>query len=141
MTEEITMHSELDRLEASMQGHPPAECPVTHHFAPGQYIREIFIPAGTLLTSALHKTEHPFVVAMGRIVVVSETEGRVVYQAPHVGITKPGTRRALFAETDVVWVTIHKTDKTDLEEICADLIETRANPLLPENFKPGYLPQ
>lgn len=140
MTDEITFESELDRLEAAMQGHPPADCPVTHRFAPGLYIREIFIPAGTLLTSAIHKTEHPFVLAMGRIAVISETEGRVIYHAPHVGITTPGTRRALFAETDVVWVTIHKTDKTDLDEICAELIEDRPNPLLP-NFQPAYLPQ
>jgi hypothetical protein len=139
MTDTLTFHGELDRLEAAMQGHTPAECPVTHRFAPGLYIREIFIPAGTLLTSALHKTEHPFVLAMGRIAVISETEGRVLYHAPHVGITPAGTRRALYAETDVVWVTIHKTDKTDLAEICADLIEDRPNPLLPD-FQPQYLP-
>lgn len=140
MSTDLTFQSELDRLEAAMQGHTPAQCPVSHRFAPGLYIREISIPAGTLLTSAIHKTEHPFVLAMGRIAVISENEGRVIYQAPHVGITTPGTRRALFAETDVVWVTIHKTDKTDLEEICAELIEDRPNPLLP-NFQPAYLPQ
>lgn len=140
MNEALTFESELDRLEAAMQGHPAAECPVTHRFAPGLYLREIFIPAGTLLTSATHKTEHPFVLAMGRIAVISENEGRTIYHAPHVGITTPGTRRALYAETDVVWVTIHKTDKTDLEEICAELIEDRPNPLLPE-FQPQYLPQ
>lgn len=140
MNTALIFQSALDELEASMQGHPPANCPVEHRFTPGLYIREIFIPAGTLLTSATHKTEHPFVLAMGRIAVISENEGRVVYQAPYVGITKPNTRRALFAETDVIWVTIHKTDKTDLAEICADLIADRANPLLPQNFLPGYLP-
>lgn len=139
MTEALTFTNELDRMEAAMVGHPPADCPVFHRFAPGLYIREIFIPAGTLLTSAIHKTEHPFVLAQGRIAVVSENEGQVIYEAPHVGITLPGTRRALFAQTDVVWVTIHKTDKTDLAEICADLIEDRPHPLLP-NFQPGYLP-
>lgn len=140
MTEDLTFHNEIDKMEAAMVGHPPADCPVTHRFSPGLYIREIFIPAGTLLTSAIHKTEHPFVLAQGRIAVISETEGQVIYEAPHVGITQPGTRRALFAQTDVVWVTIHKTDKTDLEEICADLIETRENPLLPD-LKPQYLTQ
>ena len=140
MTEALTLESKLDDLEAAIVTGPPADCPVTHRFAPGLYIREIFIPAGTLLTSAIHKTEHPFVLAQGRIAVVSDNEGQVIYEAPHVGITQPGTRRALFAQTDVVWVTIHKTDKTDLEEICADLIETRANPLIPD-LKPQYLDQ
>lgn len=140
MTEALTLESKLDDLEAAIVNGPPADCPVTHRFAPGLYIREIFIPAGTLLTSAIHKTEHPFVLAQGRIAVVSDNEGQVIYEAPHVGITQPGTRRALFAQTDVVWVTIHKTDKTDLEEICADLIETRANPLIPD-LQPQYLTQ
>lgn len=140
MTEALTLESKLDDLEAAIVTGPPADCPVTHRFAPGLYIREIFIPAGTLLTSAIHKTEHPFVLAQGRIAVVSDNEGQVIYEAPHVGITQPGTRRALFAQTDVVWVTIHKTDKTDLEEICADLIETRANPLIPD-LQPQYLDQ
>ena len=140
MTEKMKMHSAIDEMEAAMALRSPADCPVTHRFAPGLYIREIFIPSGTLLTSAVHKTEHPFVVAMGRIAVISENEGRVIYHAPHVGVTLPGTRRALFAETDVVWVTIHKTDKTDIDEICAELIETRVNPLLPD-FQPQYLTQ
>jgi len=140
MNEALTYDGELDNLEAAMVGHPPAICPVTHRFAPGLYIREIFIPAGTLLTSAIHKTEHPFVLAQGRIAVISENEGQVIYEAPHVGITQPGTRRALFAQTDVVWVTIHKTDKTDIDEICADILDARANPLIP-NLKPQYLPQ
>lgn len=140
MSEALQMHSKIDEMEAAMALQPPVDCPVTHRFAPGLYIREIFIPEGTLLTSAIHKTEHPFVVAMGRIAVISENEGRVIYHAPHVGVTLPGTRRALYAETDVVWVTIHKTDKTDIDEICAELIETRENPLLPD-FQPQYLTQ
>lgn len=138
MSEEITFMGELDRLEEAMQGHPVADCPVTHHFAPGLYIRECFVPAGTLLTSAIHKTAHPFVLAMGSIAVISETEGSQIYHAPKVGITQPGTRRAVYAQTDVVFMTIHQTDETDLDKIYADLIDDRINPLLP-NLKPAYL--
>ena len=37
--------------------------------------------------------------------------------------SQPGTKRATLALTDAIGITIHKTDKTDLEEIEADLLE------------------
>jgi hypothetical protein len=128
----------IDQLEASMLSRPVVEMPVTHRFTPGMYIREIFIPAGTLLTSAIHKTEHPFVISKGRIAVISEIEGRVIYEAPFTGITQPGTRRVLHAETDTVWTTFHATGETDVSKICEALLDLRENPLLPKNFTPAF---
>lgn len=128
----------IDQLEAAMVCGVPVEMPVTHRFTPGLYIREIFIPAGTLLTSAVHWTEHPFVISKGRIEVISEAEGRVVYEAPHTGITRPGTRRALHALTDTVWTTFHATDETDVGKICAAILAPHQNPLLPDDFEPAY---
>lgn len=37
--------------------------------------------------------------------------------------SQPGTKRVTLALTDAIGITIHKTDKTDLDEIEADLIE------------------
>jgi len=129
----LTNATSLDELEASLvhSGLPKAECPVTHRFTPGMYIREIFIPAGTLLTSMEHRYEHPFVISQGRIRVTSEKEGCVTYQAPHTGITRPGTRRALYAETDVIWTTFHVTEETDVEKIGQAILAPPANSLLP----------
>lgn len=121
-----------------MLSRPAVEMPVTHRFTPGMYIREIFIPAGTLLTSAIHKTEHPFVISKGRIAVISENEGRVIYEAPFTGITQPGTRRVLHAETDTIWTTFHATDETDVSKICLAILEPHVNPLLPEDFTPAF---
>ena len=131
----LTNATSLDELEASLvhSGLPKAECPVTHRFTPGMYIREIFIPAGTLLTSMEHRYEHPFVISQGRIRVTSEKEGCVTYQAPHTGITRPGTRRALYAETDVIWTTFHVTEETDVEKIGQAILAPHFNPLLSDN--------
>jgi hypothetical protein len=125
----------IDQLEAAMvdSGLPRVECPIVHRFTPGLYTREISIPAGTLLTSMEHKLEHPFVLSKGRIKVTSDTEGSVVYDAPHTGITQPGTRRALFAETDVVWTTFHVTDLTDVEAIGEAILAPHHNPFLANN--------
>jgi hypothetical protein len=37
--------------------------------------------------------------------------------------SKPGTKRVTLAVTDAIGVTIHRTDKTDLDDIEAELIE------------------
>lgn len=80
-----------------------------------------------------HRYEHPFVISQGRIRVTSEKEGCVTYQAPHTGITQPGTRRALYAETDVIWTTFHVTDETDMEKIGQAILVPHFNPLLSDN--------
>lgn len=125
----------IDELEAAIvaSDKPRVECPITHRFTPGLYIREILIPAGTLLTSMEHRFEHPFVISKGRIEVFSEAEGAVTYEAPHCGITKPGTRRGLLAITDTVWTTFHVTDETDVEKIGEAILAPHFNPLLENN--------
>lgn len=67
-----TYHGALDQLEVAMMGLPAVEMPVVHRFTPGLYVREIFMAAGTLLTSKIHKTEHPYVVSKGRVSVLTE---------------------------------------------------------------------
>lgn len=142
MSEEISHPSDfnktLDHLEAAIIDQPPAFTPVIDRFTPGLYIREIHIPAGTLGTSMVHKFEHPFALLKGRIRVTSENEGIVIYEAPYIGITKPGTRRALYAETDCVWVTFHVTEETDVEKIIAAVTDTSANPLLPTEHPAAF---
>ena len=114
-----------DKLEGAMAKLPQVELPVVHRFTPGMYIREISIPAGTMLTSMTHLTEHPFVISKGIIRVTSDNEGELTYEAPYTGITQPGTRRALLAETDVIWTTFHATEETDVDKICQAILEPK----------------
>jgi hypothetical protein len=134
----------FDEFEAHLASFPPASMPVRHRFTPGLYIREILIPAGTVLTSMEHKTEHPFVISDGLIEVISATEGRVTYAAPHTGITRPGTRRILHALEDTVWTTFHVTDETDVEKIGEAILVPNPEPSreqwrleLPQNLPPS----
>ena len=46
--------------------HPQVECPVTHNFAPDIYIREIFMPADTVVIGHKHLTEHFNVILKGK---------------------------------------------------------------------------
>ena len=44
-------------------------------------------------------------------------------KGPRVFVSKPGTKRAVYAHTDATTMTVHRTDETDFEKIEAELIE------------------
>lgn len=116
--------SALDMLESQMALHgKPVETPLVHRFTPGLYIREILVPAGSLVTSRIHRTTHPFVISKGVISVWTKEDGVQHLRAPHTGITRPGTRRLLYAHEDTIWTTFHPTDETDVETIEAAILE------------------
>jgi hypothetical protein len=107
----------IDRLEIETARMPQVECPTVHRFAGGVYIRETSAPAGTLVTTKIHLTEHPFMILKGEVSVWTEEDGPVRIKAPFCGVTKPGTRRVAYVHEDTVWVTFHATDDTDVERI------------------------
>lgn len=82
-------------------------CPVTHHWTDGLYLREIFIPKGTVLTGAIHHYAHPNVLLYGEVVVVTEGRGREHLIAPRMLLSAAGTKRAVVALEDTCWITIH----------------------------------
>jgi len=130
LTEEQMM-SAVDSIEHTIETSlPPAQVPVKHEFFPGLYVRTVDMKAGTILTSKIHKTEHPFVVHTGIVRVWSREKGVEEITAPFMGRTLPGTRRVLFIVADCLWSTFHPTDKTTPEEIEADIIQPHKNPLL-----------
>jgi len=116
----------FDGVEAALAKEPQLDCPVTHRFTPGLYIREIFMPASTppvetVVTSRIHLTEHPFIVSKGRLKVWHEESGWQLIQAPFTGITKAGTRRILIIVEDTVWTTFHVTNETDPDTILSQI--------------------
>lgn len=124
---EITEHfvpsrEQIDRLQAEMVAMPQAELTTEHFFSPGMYMRKVFRPAGTLIVGKVHKEPHFFMCAMGEIVAWTE-KGMVTLHAGDVIESKPGTKRVTMAVTDSIGVTIHRTDKTDLDEIEVELLE------------------
>lgn len=95
--------------------------PTKHTFADGCYIREIFNPAGILVITKIHKKEHPFFLMKGKMSILTEN-GIETIEAPHQGITKPGTKRAIYAHEDCVFVTVHATSKLTPEEVEEEVI-------------------
>lgn len=120
----------LNQCEAAMLDYPQQECPLIHRFTPGMYIREIFMPKGSIVTSLLHLTTHPFFILKGDVNVWYPGLPVVRYIAPYTGITKAGTRRLLFNNEDTVWTTCHITDLTDPDEIMESITANDFNPLI-----------
>lgn len=114
---------QIDRLQAEMVKMPQADLQTEHYFSEsGMYCRKVFRPAGTLIVGKIHKQHHLFLCAMGEIIAWTET-GMKRLQAGDVVESKPGTKRVTLAVTDAIGVTVHRTDKTDLDEIEAELVE------------------
>lgn len=118
--------SKVDRMEAICAKLPQVDMPLVHRFTPGLYVREIRMPAGSLVISKRHKTEHPFVVSMGKVDVWTAGKGVERLSAPFTGITKPNTRRVIHVLEDTIWTTFHPTTETDIEKIEAQVIEPHA---------------
>ena len=102
---------------------PQANLQTEHYFSEsGMYCRKVFRPAGTLIVGKVHKHHHLFLCAMGEIIAWTEN-GMKRLQAGDVVESKPGTKRVTLAVSDAIGITIHRTDKTNLDEIEAELVE------------------
>ena len=100
-------------LEASLlevseypQGDRP-DCPLVHSFGGGMYVREIFIPAGMMLTGKIHKHEHPNFLMEGTVSMITEDGGATIMEAPQSMLSPAGCKRALFTHTPTWWITVH----------------------------------
>lgn len=124
----LTEHDALDRFEdALIEAYPGLDIEelVTHRFAGGVYVREMFIPAGTCVVSMVHKGECISTCSSGAIWVwtAGTGEGFKLVEAPFTAETAPGTRRVGIAERDTVWTTYHATDSTEVEEVEKEMYE------------------
>jgi hypothetical protein len=100
------------------------ELPLTHSFADGMYIREMFIPKGYIWVGKIHKYSHPIFLLRGEILVVTEFDGPVYQKAPSYMIALVGTKRTGLALSDTILITVHRTDETEVDKIELDIIAT-----------------
>jgi hypothetical protein len=86
-----------------------------HFFAGGMYCRRIAIPQGTVVVSKVHKTEHLFIGCIGDLEVAGQ--GKTYVIRPGDIVPSPvGTKRVVHALTDVVVLTVHKTNRLMADE-------------------------
>ena len=120
---------QIYRLEGEIAKQKQVPCPIRNIFADGIYAREMTIPAGTVLTGAVHKTEHLNVLVKGRITVWTE-QGMRELTGPYTFLSKPGTKRVGYAHEESVWMTIHRTRTTSVPALVEELTESKYDDLL-----------
>ena len=108
----------LARLEQAMIATGKTiDLPVSHYFAHGTYVRELFIPAGTVLTGKIHRYSCVNVLSSGCVKVITD-EGEATIRAPHTFVTGGNVKKAIAALEDSTFLNIHPWDgKMNLAEL------------------------
>lgn len=95
--------------------------PLKQHLEGGLYTRELFMPAGNIVISMVHKQNHPSFLLKGKVSFLTD-EGTVeTITAPHLIHTKEGAQRVLLVHKDTQWCCVYKTDAKTFEEAEADV--------------------
>lgn len=102
----VPTNEEIERAEWELRHIERRDCPLKHLFAPGIYIREIFMPANTFVIGHEHTTEHFNIVLKGSAWVMINGELQHI-EAPFTLVSKPGVRKVLLIEEDMIWQTVH----------------------------------
>jgi hypothetical protein len=103
------------------------DCTLKHYFTPKDekygcctYAREMLIPKGTLIVGKIHRHQHLNFISKGKVKVFTEF-GVKSLEAPCTFVSEVGLKRAVYAEEDTLWTTVHLTEFT--EEADLDKIE------------------
>ena len=109
--------------------------PLEHYHTANQYARRIYVKKDSRIITKVHKSEHFTIALKGHCTVVDEDGVKTEVVAPAVFVTKPGTRRAVYAHDDVEWVTIHACEEKELDKIEAALVCSTQEEADEEDYK------
>ena len=119
---QIDMRNKVEALQAELLKLPQYEPITKHTFHGGMYCREVFREAGILIVGKVHKKEHFYLIAGGTVAITTD-DGVQIVTGPHLLCSKPGTKRAVYAETDALCMTFHRIESTNVEDAEAELVE------------------
>lgn len=123
---ELAIREKIDMMEQALnalaeEGLPQVDLPLKHTFTDGVYVREIFIPADTVLVGKIHRHAHLNYITKGKVTVLTK-DGLQDLEGPCTIYSSAGTKRALYTHTDTIWTTVHanptnETDPIKLEDM------------------------
>lgn len=114
--------SDIQKLEAAFLDLPQADCPITHRFAPGIYIREVRMPAGSYVIGHHHTTDHLNIMLSGHLTILNEDGTKTDLKAPQTFIA-PSGRKIAYIHEDVIWQNVFATDERDVETLEAMFLD------------------
>lgn len=128
------LRDRIQAFEDELLKHDQLALDLVQHFCAGVYMRELHIPAGTLLTGKIHKYPCLNIVPVGDIEVVTE-EGIKRIQGPVVFRSPAGVKRAARVFSDTIWITVHANpDNVERDsDAMADLLTVPRHELLEQH--------
>lgn len=117
-----TMRAKVEALQVEVSKQPQYEPPTTHIFHGGMYCRQVAQAADALIIGKVHKREHFYMVVSGTVVITTD-DGVQRITGPCLLSSMPGTKRAIYSETDALYMTLHRTDCTSVEDAEAEMVE------------------
>lgn len=106
----------LAELGVALGGFMAVDLGIKHHFAPDGtrgYAKQMHLPAGTLVLSHSHPTDHASCLASGRVIVRTDESAPREFAAPDIVFIKAGLVHSIAAIEDSVWFCIHDIEVTD----------------------------
>jgi mannose-6-phosphate isomerase-like protein (cupin superfamily) len=121
-TKQAPTRAQIEGLQHNLSSLPQVELPTEHYFSNGMYCRKMIIPSGIVIVGKAHKEPHFFILASGQMKVWTD-QGELILNSGDVIPSPSGVKRVLMTITDCIGMNVHRTDKTDLDEIEKELIE------------------
>jgi len=122
----------LHDLEKAMLQLKQEDQHLAHFFLDGLYIRSLFIPKGSLVVGKRHRKESINVVLNGKVSIYTDVDGKPVRQneapdikkiiGPDIFVTKPNSKKMIYAHEDTLFCNVHQTASTNLIEIEKEVI-------------------
>ncbi|MFC5550721.1 hypothetical protein [Massilia aerilata] len=135
-----TMRQKVDRLQQEVSKLPQYEPATKHYFHAGMYCREVWRHAGVLVIGKVHKKEHFYLIVSGTVVVTTD-DGVQRITGPQLLMCKPGTKRAVYSETDALCMTFHVVEADTVEDAEEELVEPDEEDMYEPGNRLQYEPQ
>ena len=81
--------------------------PLKHTFADGVYIRQMDMKEGFAVIGHIHNHEHVWFLLSGHLMVATE-ESIEEFISPCYVVSKPGSKRVIYAMEDSIFINVHK---------------------------------
>lgn len=122
----LPRRAQMTNLIADLMANGQRESPpLKHSFCNGMYMRELFIPKGTLIAGVVHKVACLNICSSGDIDILTE-HGMLRAGAGFTAVSQPLTQKLGYAYADTVWINVFRTDLLDVAAIEAELFMSEA---------------
>lgn len=120
------LRNRVEALQTELCKLPQYEPKTKHTFYAGMYCREVWRQAGVLVVGKVHKKEHFYLIVSGTVAITTD-DGVQSITGPQLLCSTPGTKRAVYAETDALCMTFHVVDAKTVEDAEIELVESDPN--------------